>query len=388
MTNKRANGEGTVFKRSDGKWVGRISLGIDPKTGGRLQKSVYGKSQSEVIDKLDALKTIRKSGSRSIVGKDTVAAFLNRWLEDEVRVNLAGKTHQEYELAVRLYIIPFIGGEKLNRVNGELLASWQAKLARKKFSANMRLRAIRVLRNALNRAVKLHLIPFNPCAALHKPKVDRKKVTPLEADQCQKLFKACKAHRSGDMIILAATTGLRKGELLALEWSAVNLREGVIAVRGTLEEVKGRLRVKAPKSNSGRRAVTLGQVAADALKSRLKKALEEGFDPSEVPVVFPNTLGRHERSSNFDRRIWHPIRKAAGLAESVRFHDLRHTAASLMIAAGVSMKVVQEKLGHSDYLLTANTYSHLLQGAQADAAARVDELLRLSESPAEMSENS
>lgn len=103
--------------------------------------------------------------------------------------------------------------------------------------------------------------------------------------------------------------------------------------------------------------------------------------------MFPNTLGRFERGSNFDRRTWHPIRKAAGLADSVRFHDLRHTAASLMIAAGVSMKVVQEKLGHSDYLLTANTYSHLLQGAQAEAAARVDALLFIPDAVEEPSES-
>lgn len=274
---KRADGEGTIFKRTDGKWVGRISLGNDAKTGKRSQKTVYGKTQKEVLDKLDALKIIKKTGARSIVSKDTLAVFLDRWLEDEVKLNLAGKTYQEYELAVRLYISPFIGSEKLNRITGEHLTSWLAKLSRKDFSANMRLRAIRVLRNAMNRAVKLHLIPFSPCAALHKPKVDRKKVVPLEAEQCQKLFKLCKAHRLGDMMILAATTGLRKGELLALEWSAVHLREGVLMVRGTLEEVNGRLKTKKPKSGHGRRTVTLGQVATDALKNRLKKAMAEGF---------------------------------------------------------------------------------------------------------------
>ncbi|MFO0976421.1 MAG: tyrosine-type recombinase/integrase [Planctomycetaceae bacterium] len=350
-------------------------LAIARRPGSVSTKTVYAPTQAAVLKKLDLLRQQKNRSDQTLLVKDTLGAFLLRWLEEDVKVNLAGKTYQEYELACRLYVIPFIGTEKLSKVNGQMLSSWQAKLAKKEFSDNTRLRSIRVLRNALNRAVKLHLIPFNPCAAVYKPKVDRKKVVPLEPEQCATLFKLCKAHRLGDMMILAATTGLRKGELLALEWSAVNLREGVLMVRGTLEEVKGQFRIKRPKSDHGRRTVVLGNIALDALKRRLEKAKEEGFDPSVVSLVFPNTLGRFERSSNFDRRTWHPIRKAAGIPDSIRFHDLRHTAASLMLAAGVSMKVVQEKLGHSDYLLTANTYSHLLQGAQAEAAAKVDDLL-------------
>ena len=199
MAKKRGTGEGTVFQRSDGRWVGSLSLGFD-QAGKRIRKIVYGKTQKEVNDKLDDLKQQRKHGAKAIVGKDTVAGYLARWLADDVALNKAGKTHQEYEGAVRRYIVPFIGNAKLTRLNGEQLVAWQGKLARKGFSNNMRLRSIRVLRNALNKAVKLRLIPLNPIAVLDKPKVTRKEVTPLEPEQCRKLFTACQSHRLGDLV--------------------------------------------------------------------------------------------------------------------------------------------------------------------------------------------
>jgi integrase len=136
------------------------------------------------------------------------------------------------------------------------LVAWQGTLKKKGFSPNMRLRSIRVLRNALNKAIKLRILPFNPIMALDKPKVTRKQVTPLEPEQCQGLFKACQSHRLGDLIGLAAMTGLRKGELFALDWNAVNLDEGVLVVRKTLQELRG-LKLKEPKTSAGKRSCRL-----------------------------------------------------------------------------------------------------------------------------------
>lgn len=373
MGKKRGTGEGTVFCRKDGIWVGRLSLGFD-QSGKRQQRTVYGKTQREVNEKLDDLKQQRKHGAKAVVGKDTVDAYLQRWLEGEVALNKSGKTHQEYEGAVRLYITPFIGKYKLTRLDGDILSSWQGTLARKNFSNNMRSRAIKVLRAALTRAVKLRLIPFNPCVVLTKPKVSPKEVIPLEPEQCRKLITACQKHRLGDMITLAAITGLRKGELFALNWSAVNLSEDVLVVRRTLQEING-LSLKEPKTKAGKRIVSLGTEALDALKSRLAKALDEGFEPDEVPIVFPNIRGGYMRGSNFDRNVWSPIREAAGIPETFVFHDLRHTQASLMLAAGVVLKVIQKRLGHRDFSTTANTYSHLLQNAENEAVSRVGDLM-------------
>ena len=132
--------------------------------------------------------------------------------------------------------------------------------------------------------------------------------------------------------------------------------------------------MKETNTAASRRVVTLGTIAVQALKQRQKKALSEDMAPSEVPFVFPRLSGTQHRGSNFVRNVWHPIRKSAGISDDFKFHDLRHTQASLMLAAGVPMKVVQNRLGHSDFAVTANTYSHLLQGAQAEAAEQLDRL--------------
>jgi len=171
--------------------------------------------------------------------KDTLTAYLAWWLENEVKPNRAGKTYQEYELTVRLYIVPFIGGEKLDRLNPMDMCQWMASMTSAKFSNNMRRRALKVIRSALNRAIKLRIIDHNPSVAVDMPKIKKREVCPLETYQCESLFEACWSHRLGDVMVLAAMTGLRKGEILALEWSAVNIAEGVLVVRKTLEEIAG-----------------------------------------------------------------------------------------------------------------------------------------------------
>jgi integrase len=373
MAKKRGSGEGTVFKRKDGRWVGRISLGFD-ETGKRIQKPVYGKTQAEVNQKLDDLKQQLKHGAKAVVGKDTLQGYLERWLKNDVEVNREAKTYQEYEQTVRLYIVPFIGQIKLTKLDGEQLVEWQGKLKREDFTPNMRLRSIRVLRNALNKAVKLRLLSFNPIMAVDKPKVPRKESVPLEPEVCHALFEACKTHRLGDLIILAAMTGLRKGELFGLEWSAVNLSEAVLVVRRQVQELGG-LTTKEPKTAAGRRVVSLDPLAVEALKSRLKKAKDEGFEPDEVPIVFPNVRGGHLRGSNFDRSVWYPIREEVGISDTFVFHDLRHTQASLLLAAGVDLKLIQKRLGHADFATTANTYSHLLQNAQNEAVDKLSSMM-------------
>lgn len=134
--------------------------------------------------------------------------------------------------------------------------------------------------------------------------------------------------------------------------------------------------LKEPKSKTGRRVITLGQSEVEALSRRCEKAIAEGMEPDAIPVVFPNTVGKHQTRRGLYQHTWYPIRKAAAVLEDVRFHDLRDAHANLMIGAGIHLKVVQERLGHAAFKVTADTYSHLLQGAQADAAERVDELLR------------
>lgn len=372
---KRAGGEGSVRQRPNGLWEASLRV-TDPVDRSKHQRiSVYGRSQSEALSKLEAIREQRRTSPKSLLAKDSLGAYLARWLEDDIETNKAPKTAEEYAGVVRLHVLPYLGAERLAGLDGEKLVRWQSALMRAGRSAATRAKAIRVLRCALNRAVRLRLIPFNPMAAVDKPKVIRDERRPLEPEQIAKLVEVCQGHRLGDLIVLAVMTGLRKGELFALEWAAVNLPEGVLVVRRSVSEPGGRLIIKEPKSRASRRVVTLGADAVAALQRRLEKAQEEGMGPEEVPVVFPDSQGGYLRSSNFDRAVWYPLRAAAGIPESVVFHDLRHSQASLMLAAGVSLKTIQARLGHQDFGTTANTYSHLLAGAQAEAVAKVDELM-------------
>lgn len=183
-----------------------------------------------------------------MLGKDTLGAYLKRWLENDVEINSADNTFVEYEMTVRLYVNPYLSAEKLTALDAEKLVTWQARMSKDGHSPNTRLRAVRVLRNALNKAIKLQLIRSNPMAAVDKPKVSRQQRVPLEREECFRLFDACAAHRVGDIFTLAAMTGLRKRELFGLEWSAVNLREGVMSVRRTVQEVSKRdCQSKSPK---------------------------------------------------------------------------------------------------------------------------------------------
>lgn len=379
---KRGSGEGSISQRKDGLWVGRLSLGKNAQ-GKRVQKSVYGKTQAGVIEKLDALKQQAKMNSKAVASRDSLAAYIDTWLANDVAVNSAGKTYEEYEAATRLFAVPFIGVVKLTNLDGEDLQKWQATLKRKGFTDNQRLRSIRVLRNALNKAVKLRKIPFNPCIAVDIPKVDRPEVCPMEPDKCRELFAECRNHRLGDAITLAIMTGLRLREIFALDWSAVNLCEGVLSVRKTLEEVSrktakalgiGTLNEKPPKTKKSRRIVTLEPIAIEALRNRLKKAHDEGFAPSDVPVVFPDSIGGRLRGSNFNEQCWYPIRTKLEI-EHVKFHNLRHTQASLMFYAGVDMKIIQQRLGHANFATTADMYAHLMQDSQAKASDKLSALM-------------
>ena len=373
---KRGSGEGHIRQRQNGLWEASVRVTDPADTSKQKRVSVYGRTQAEVVQKLENVRHQKRHSPQSLVAADSVAGYLQRWLADDVALNKSFKTFEEYEGAVRLFVLPHLGSMKLAALSGAKLQQWQASLARKGVSANSRLRSIRILRCALNKAVRLRLLPFNPMAAVEKPRVIREERKPLEPEQCTALFAACRQHRLGDLIVLAAMTGLRKGELFALEWSAVNLAEGVLVVRRSLEESGGGRKLKEPKTAAGRRVVSLGAEAVQALQSRLDKAKAEGMEPDVVPIVFPSTTGTHLLQSNFDRNVWYPIRQAAGIPDTFVFHDLRHTQASLMLAAGVDLKVIQKRLGHRDFATTANTYSHLLAGAQHDAVLKVDELLK------------
>lgn len=285
-------------------------------------------------------------------------------------MEVAPTTYNRYKSLVNLHIKPRLSKVKLSIVSTLHIQSLISNLEKDEIGEETRRYVHQVLRTAFNVAVDWDLIGRNPCDKIAVPKVTRRIIAPLEGEQCQALLSESLTHRLHALFVLAIASGMRQGELFGMQRDAVDLDAGIVYVRHSLEEVKGKLRLKAPKSKAGRRQITLPPIAVAALQSFL--------DLHAIPgeAFFTDTEGKFLRKSNFERRVWKPIRKAAGIPESVTFHDLRHTSASMLIRANVHAKVIQERLGHSSIKLTMDNYGHLMAGMQNEAAGHLQSALQ------------
>lgn len=375
-TKRRGNGEGSIFQRDNGRWVGQIAVGYNAN-GKRLRRIVYGDTKREVQEAMTRLQNRKLNGTLGEESRLTVAEFMARWLEDSVRAKAAGTTFDRYTGIVKRQINPKIGGVKLAKITPAHVQGLLSSMEADGFKPASLLYAYSVLRRAMNVALRWGFIARNPTSVVDPPKPKYREITPLNAEQARALLKASESHRLHALFVLALQTGMRQGELFGLHWQDVDLERGTLTVRHTLEEIKGVLRLKEPKSKAGRRNIKLPKTSVAALWQHKAKMLAEGY--AAVPWVFCDTDGKPLRKSNVERRVWKPIRAAAKLADGkpipqIRFHDLRHTAATLLLLEGVHPKVVQERLGHAKISITLDTYSHVLPGMQDEAADKLNRL--------------
>lgn len=378
---RRGRGEGSIFKRKDGLWCASVSAGYN-STGRRRRRTVYGKTKTEVKEKL---REVELEGLIETT-RVTVGEFLTRWLDMSVKPSLATATYVRYKSVIEGHIKPHIGGMRLGKlepVHVEQLYAAQAKAGTS--LRNQELSGI-ILGKALKTAVRLKLIKNNPARDVDKPRPDKKEMKVWTKAQTAAFLKAAETDRLYAMYVLAIATGLREGELFALEWTDVDFAGAAVTVQRTLEDIDGHIRVKEPKTRKSRRRVDLPQFAVDALHEHRKAMLAEGH--SHCPV-FCDTTGGYLRRQNILRRSLRPlVAKANKAAEetaaktgaapevlpSIRFHDLRHTAATLLLLAGENPKVVSERLGHATIAITLDTYSHVLPTMGKEAAAKLDKL--------------
>ena len=323
-------------------------------------------------EKLTRLQNQKLDGMLSDESTLTVAEYLARWLNDTVRLTASEGTHVRYEGIVRNHINPAIGGVRLSKLAPSRVQSMFSAMEQGVATACTRKYAYVVINRALNVALKWGLIMRNACGPLDRLKATEKDIQPLTAKQTQQLLAESESNRLHALFVLSVTTGIRQGELFALHWPDIDLDRATISVWHTLEDVRGRLRLKEPKTAGSRRLVKLPRMAVDALIEHRKRMLAEGWAGSQW--VFVNTQGTPLRKTNFLRYVWNPLRKAAGIP-SVRFHDLRHTQATLLLSLGVNPKVVSERLGHKNVSITLNTYSHVMPGMQQSAVDNLDDLL-------------
>lgn len=366
-TKARANGDGDVFPRKNkaGKVTSYRGAYFGPDVKRRY---LSGKTKEEVRK---ALRDARSNADAGLVVEARnlkLSHYLRRWLNDSVRGSVKPITHESYERLVNKHAVPALGNVRLSNLTPAHLQSFY----RSKLDAGLSPRKVQYLHVVLHRALKqAHrwgLVTRNVAEAADPPKVYKKEVTPLSPDQARVFLEA--AREAGDRLealyVLAIHTGMRQGELLTLRWEDVDFKAGILRVRGT-------------KTARSHRTVKLSQAAAEALRIHLTRQLEEidqvGSMWQENGLVFATEIGTPLNRHNLTQRSFKPLLRRAGLPE-IRFHDLRHTCATILLSKGVHAKFVQELLGHATIAITLDTYSHVLPGMNGGTADAMDEALR------------
>ena len=349
-------------------------MGYDPETGRPKRRTVYGRTRQEVAEKKARLIADAKQGLLADPTKETLADYLQRWLETVQKPRVRPNTLAQYETLIRRHIAPALGRLRIDRITpAHLQQLYTDKLAAGLSPSTVRtLHAI--LHKALGQAVKWGMLPRNPADAVERPRVPRHEFTALTPAQVQALLQAAREDRLYALYVLAVTTGIRLGELLGLTWPDVNLNSGELCVARQLVWVRNTEPTLAgPKTDSGRRTIALPPVAVDALREHRRRQLRERLLAGPAwqdrwNLVFSTPLGTPINPSNLRNRSFRRLLEKAGLPR-VRFHDLRHTVATLLLAAGTNVKAVQEQLGHTTARLTLDVYAHTLPGMRQQVAA-------------------
>jgi integrase len=371
---RRGNGEGSIYKRKDGRWVGQYLVYT---ADGPKYRYIYGKIRQAVAEKLVKAVADRDAGVTFDAGTLTLDEYLNRWLNDSVRDSVKQRTFENYEYVVRVHLAPALGRVRLKH----LTPAHVQGLYRSKLDSGLSTRTVRLihttLHKALKQAVRWGLVPRNATEAATAPKVVKKEIQPLSTDEARALLDAARDDRLEALYVLAVTAGLREGELLGLRWGDVDLERRVLRVRRQLTRTKDGLSFTSPKRDKTR-VVKLARKAVEALRGHRKRQNEERLRAGalwlDADLVFATTRGTPLDVGNLTYGSFRPLLERAGLRR-IRFHDLRHTCATVLLSKGTHPKIVQEMLGHANISQTMDTYSHVLPDMQDRAVAAMDEAL-------------
>lgn len=371
---RRSNGEGSVYQTADGRWRAAL-LVTNPIDGTQSRRFVSGRSRAETVRRLDALRYDAAAGS--FTSDETTGEYLARWLIG-AKGRLRPSTYAECVRHVESYFVPAIGTIPLSRLTALDMERAMAGLLARGYSPATVHHARSTVRRALHDAQRDGLLLRNVAALARPPRAERREMRPMTSIEVRALLDATADDPMGPIFALAVSSGLRLGELLGLYWSDVG--DGALTVRRSLARAEGGgWALAEPKTARSRRTVMLPHVAVDGLQRQQEQqeAARQAVGTAwqdRAGLIFTDAVGRHLQPS----AVSHAFRLAAdrlGLA-SVRLHDLRHTAATLMLGAGVSLKVVSETLGHSSIGITADVYAHVTPKLRREAADAMDRALR------------
>lgn len=368
---KRGNSEGSIYKRKDGRWAGALTL-----TSGR-RRHLYGKTRVEVARRLTAALRERELGLPVPSERLTVAQFLVQWL-GMAQPTIRPRTAKRYGEFVRLHITPTLGRTRLSRLGPRHVQELYTRKLQEGLSAASVRQLHAVLHRALEQAVRWGLVGRNAAHLVDPPRVVRQEMRALTAEESWQLLNAARGDRLAPLYFIAMSTGMRQGELLALRWQNIDLARGSAQIRATLQRTSEGFVFAETKTARSRRQVFLSPLAVNTLKAHRLRQIEERLSAGPLwdarDLVFCNTLGRPIEAGNLLRRNFWPLLERAGLPR-LRFHDLRHTAATLLLAEGANVKIVQELLGHSSIAVTLDVYAHAIPALQREAVDSLDRVL-------------
>jgi integrase len=370
---RKSNGEGNVRQRSNGLWEARISL-PDGKS-----KSYYGVTKAEAIKKQRTAMNALDRGLPVLQDeRQTLGTFLTQWLEGIRPPHVRPKTYRSYEQLMRVHVIPALGKIPLTKLTPQRLqALYAERLASGRSQTTVR-HIHAVLHTALEQAVRWGLVARNVSDLVDAPKMRRQEMLVLNGEQARTFLSVAQGDRLEALYVAALTTGMREGELLALRWRDVDLDVGHLQVCNTLQKLPGQPPEIAPaKTDYSRRKITLAGTTLEALRAhKIRQNAERlAMGPAweDWELVFCTTIGTPLSGKNLLERGLRPLLKRAGLP-ALRFHDLRHTCATLLLLQGVHPKIVSEMLGHSSVAITLQVYSHVLPDMQKQATEAMDRL--------------
>jgi integrase len=371
---------GHITQRSKGTYSIKISVGKDPATGKYKSQwfTVQG-SKRDAEKRLSELLHQIDTGNYMKPGKTTVSDYLNNWLADYAGRNLSPRTVEGYEHIIKHYIIPKLGNHVLVHLKPEHLQHFYSTELNAGLSAQTIRHHHMVIHKALDSAVGWGLVIRNVADAVKPPRAQRVEMQTWNEDEINLFLEATKATPYYELFYLALFTGMRRSELLALRWHDIDFIYSQIYVSCSLHVLNGsKVIFRSPKTATGRRTTALSSSVILLLRDYREKKEAEGLllgkPLSDDDLVF-STLGK-PLLPNTITHAWSKLVRHIGL-KAIRFHDARHTHASLMLKQGIHPKIVQERLGHSSIQITLDTYSHVAPGLQEAAANRFDDILRI-----------
>lgn len=376
---------GYVRQQSAATWRITAPAGTDPATGKplRVQRTVRGSKK----DAQKALTKLLADIDRGVVVVDptnlTVEQFMHQWI-DHMRHRIRPTTFDRYEGVTRNHIIPSLGKTKLAKLKPMQIQAFEARLLESGrikgpggLSAQTVLHIHRVFSEALGQAVRWQLLAVNPALAVQPPRAKRPELTIPDAETVERIVESAKGTSIYVAVLLAAATGMRRGEILGLRWSEVDLQQGVVRVVTTYQRSRRGLEFADPKTQRARRTIALPRFAVEVLRRHQHhqnaRKLAAGHAWHDFNLVTELGDGRPQDPSEFTRKFADLAKKAD--APGVRLHDMRHAFATMLLNSGVHPKIASEALGHSTIGITLDTYSHVLPNMQGVAAAAIQEAL-------------